>query len=176
MDYLFHHGIKGQKWGVRRFENADGTLTEEGKKRYSALRTRKDVEHIFGSFSKKDKRLLDAGEDDSEYMSKEAHAYWVAKRFIVREGKTPVAFLDILKGQDGEANIALGTDSRYRNKGYASKVASKGAKWLDANPGMFTKVNWGAFKENVASINLAKKSGFALDKETDTFSTYSRKG
>ena len=33
-DYLEHHGIKGQKWGVRRFENSDGTLTEEGKKRY----------------------------------------------------------------------------------------------------------------------------------------------
>lgn len=30
---LIHHGIKGQKWGVRRFQNADGTLTEAGKKR-----------------------------------------------------------------------------------------------------------------------------------------------
>ena len=32
--YLVHHGIKGMKWGVRRFQNEDGTLTEEGKKRY----------------------------------------------------------------------------------------------------------------------------------------------
>lgn len=32
--YLVHHGIKGQKWGVRRFQNEDGTLTEEGKIRY----------------------------------------------------------------------------------------------------------------------------------------------
>lgn len=32
--YLAHHGIKGQKWGVRRFQNPDGTLTEEGKRRY----------------------------------------------------------------------------------------------------------------------------------------------
>lgn len=32
---LQHHGIKGQKWGVRRFQNADGSLTAEGKKRYS---------------------------------------------------------------------------------------------------------------------------------------------
>lgn len=29
-----HHGIKGQKWGVRRFQNEDGTLTAEGKARY----------------------------------------------------------------------------------------------------------------------------------------------
>jgi len=32
--YLAHHGIKGMKWGVRRFQNEDGSLTEAGKKRY----------------------------------------------------------------------------------------------------------------------------------------------
>lgn len=35
MNYeLYHHGIKGQKWGIRRFQNPDGTLTEAGKKHY----------------------------------------------------------------------------------------------------------------------------------------------
>ena len=29
---LSHHGIKGQKWGVRRFQNKDGSVTSEGKK------------------------------------------------------------------------------------------------------------------------------------------------
>ena len=33
-NYLIHFGIKGQKWGLRRFQNEDGTLTEEGKARY----------------------------------------------------------------------------------------------------------------------------------------------
>lgn len=33
-DFLMHHGIKGQKWGIRRYQNPDGTLTAEGRKRY----------------------------------------------------------------------------------------------------------------------------------------------
>lgn len=33
-DELYHHGIKGQKWGFRKYQNPDGTLTEEGKARY----------------------------------------------------------------------------------------------------------------------------------------------
>ena len=32
---LCHYGVKGQKWGVRRYQNSDGTLTAAGKKRYS---------------------------------------------------------------------------------------------------------------------------------------------
>ena len=32
--WLAHHGILGQKWGVRRYQNADGTLTAEGRLRY----------------------------------------------------------------------------------------------------------------------------------------------
>lgn len=32
---LYHHGVKGMKWGVRRYQNKDGSLTPSGKKRYS---------------------------------------------------------------------------------------------------------------------------------------------
>ena len=34
-NYITHAGIKGQKWGIRRFQNEDGTLTPEGKARYN---------------------------------------------------------------------------------------------------------------------------------------------
>ena len=33
-DVLYHHGIKGQRWGVRRFQNRDGSLTSKGRVRY----------------------------------------------------------------------------------------------------------------------------------------------
>ena len=34
MNSLRHHGIKGMRWGVRRYQNADGSLTDAGKRRY----------------------------------------------------------------------------------------------------------------------------------------------
>lgn len=42
---LYHSGIKGQRWGVRRYQNPDGSLTPEGRKRYrNALTKRKNLE------------------------------------------------------------------------------------------------------------------------------------
>lgn len=41
MSVICHHGILGQKWGIRRYQNYDGTLTEEGRRRLG-LSTKKD--------------------------------------------------------------------------------------------------------------------------------------
>lgn len=49
--YLAHHGILGMKWGVRRFQNSDGSLTEAGKKRYLTGKQVKKVHREFENTS-----------------------------------------------------------------------------------------------------------------------------
>ena len=50
--YFAHHGILGQKWGVRRYQNLDGSLTEEGRKR-NGYNSSKQLEKDLKKASKK---------------------------------------------------------------------------------------------------------------------------
>ena len=63
IDELYHYGVKGMKWGVRRYQNKDGSLTEEGKVRVQArnniIRNRPytdDVNNIVKTLSTKEKK------------------------------------------------------------------------------------------------------------------------
>ena len=53
---LYHHGVKGMKWGRRRYENYDGTLTPEGKMRYNDSDTAvtKQVKKDYNDLSDRD--------------------------------------------------------------------------------------------------------------------------
>lgn len=53
---LWHYGVKGMKWGVRRFQNKDGTLTSKGKKRYSG--NRGDIEKQYDPKNRDDLNSL----------------------------------------------------------------------------------------------------------------------
>ena len=71
MNELYHHGILGQKWGVRRFQNPDGTRTQDGKKRrnddYRSYRNvGKEFEKVYGAVDEDGER----GTLDSSFVKK----------------------------------------------------------------------------------------------------------
>ena len=69
-DELAHHGIKGQKWGVRRYQNKDGTLTAAGKKRISK-QYKKEAQKAMSDLSKQhEKMYIDAHNKAADYMNR----------------------------------------------------------------------------------------------------------
>lgn len=65
MEYeLYHHGTKGMKWGVRRYQNKDGSLTPAGKKRYD-----RDVRE--NNAKKKDNRINIDGPDPKRWVKED---------------------------------------------------------------------------------------------------------
>ena len=69
-EFLEHHGIKGQKWGVRRFQNSDGSYTSAGKKRYGILTEAADKAEKFAKYAHDDaesyKKAALKGDRDSK--------------------------------------------------------------------------------------------------------------
>lgn len=73
VEELYHHGIKGMRWGVRRFQNKSGILTPAGKKRYSDDDRKTQVsgkgEKVFNALKKGANAALDKASDDNFFNS-----------------------------------------------------------------------------------------------------------
>ena len=190
--YLVHHGILGQKWGVRRYQNPDGTLTSEGKLRYNknvkvVKFDPKKANNIYKTFTSKEKWFFsgdayDETPEDYEYADKHGFNLKAFRHedsdygdapfsFMLQYKDTPVAFLlaDAEGWNNDEVNIAIGVrnDNKFRHKGYAQYMVDKAIEWFESEPGMMS-MNWRAFADNSASVNLAKSRGFEFYKEDES--------
>lgn len=76
-DYLCHHGTKGQKWGVRRYQNPDGSLTDEGRRRYG--RSERSYRDENGKLTKVGKKKLKTTQSNlrglEDKIAKSQYAY-----------------------------------------------------------------------------------------------------
>ena len=75
MDYLVHHGIQGQKWGVRRYQNLDGSYTDAGQRRRAGKLASISATAAFNRDVKKTKFAGNTSyEKDSKEFDKKANA------------------------------------------------------------------------------------------------------
>lgn len=88
-DYLMHYGIKGMRWGLRRYQNKDGSLTNAGKKHVSNYKTARSLNRKVDQEARKlinsDSRLKkDFGNDtdDPEYLEYVASGYKISTKSL----------------------------------------------------------------------------------------------
>lgn len=125
---LFHHGKKGQKWGVRRYQNEDGSLTEAGKKRYA-----RDVKGL--SKKKRDQYEVDADKwvtEDMERSKRLADAgsnmAGTLGRAVKGDGQRKKVKMDLSKMSDQEMRNRINREllERQYNDMFAPEKKAKG--------------------------------------------------
>lgn len=163
-DSLYHHGILGQKWGVRRYQNADGTLTAAGKRRLDGkvtfddngkLKTGRDENlakgHIHANVAS-DYKSLGSGMKAASEMSRNASN--IARNSAERERKKAMREMDLSQMSDKELQAAVNRLNLERN--YKSLKAESIATGKDyASSILSTAGDVIAIGASIASIAMA---------------------
>lgn len=150
---LYHHGIIGQKWGVRRYQNPDGSLTEEGRRRYLnpdgtlSDKAPNKIKRAYERYERNEwRKRYDSGEllQDDAVFNKE-----IQKQKLDEAKKTDsydLTFLEVVQnayendGWDNHIDELLGEYEKYLKNPYKYMEEFDSAKWnRDHNDGKLNK-------------------------------------
>lgn len=175
-DELRHHGIKGMKWGVRRYQNADGFLTGSGKKRYSE--NEKPSRAMRDATKLRDKASNYYQRSNKRNMHHDIEDPWLQTKngkkmdSYVEEGRRQTAKLvKKLERRYGKGNVSA--MPMFEKNGYIVKRTEVIIKELDRQGRLKRIVN---SSSPVETYNAERKSGMDYNKKAKALrSKYSAK-
>lgn len=131
-DELYHHGIKGQKWGIRRFQNPDGSYTEAGLKRYRRFDAKSDLGYKpFQRLNNVQSGYADRYKTDIKGYMKNTKKSNTTKRETkrteyAREAKAFLARSETTKAMNQYYNSLFSSDKKNLNQTYKEKLINNG--------------------------------------------------
>lgn len=120
---LYHHGVKGQRWGFRRYQNKDGSLTPAGERRLKKQRV-KNLEKARKAAADKRERERVAAEEKAKYEAAKAKAIRSGSASDVLKFKN-----DLTPQQRSEVEGRLGWEARMSE--LSRKEVPAGKKKVD---------------------------------------------
>lgn len=113
---LYHHGIKGMKWGIRRFQNKNGTRTPAGKKRELSARKKEKLD-------KKYTRYVNRAADDAHRKKDQMDRYLASQGVFLKYPSKEAAIKE---------RIDLVKSEKYYKKAENLSKKYEMTKWSDA--------------------------------------------
>ena len=162
---LYHHGIKGQKWGIRRFQNKDGSLTKAGEKRYSEESDKKIQTNHDGSkiipvgfkFNRVGQSTIDVNKSGGLYVSygKEDAARYIKSLGPTLLGKFFKTAGNTVQHLTVKDKIKMPSDSEVA-KETAKLLLSNKSLLKTFNNSIYSSVFTGSFDKNVSEQDLKR--------------------
>jgi len=174
--YLMHHGVKGMKWGVRRYQNKDGSLTSAGKRHYD-VNVGQAQSRVTQSRQAYDKAYAHYRKNQESTTAAKALAKANNEMSFAKQDLKSAKILDRINKEQNVSKHRLELEKHYKSLGMSDEEAAVAAykrdiaeKVLLASLGVAaaSAIAYGAHRYHQTSVDKIIKSGTEINRISPT--------